>query len=300
MASEQELFQALADPTRRAILGLLGGGEMTGGDLAQRFELSWPSVSRHLSLLKSAGLVSSRRDRQRLVYRLEKEALMPVTEKLASISDGQREAFPLAGRSGVGVNDQARAVLRRSFAEAASLGHDKVETTHLLLALLHHDDCNACRLLSTFGLSYDGAREQVVRLHGTRPAIDDPTRIPVDGAYKELTGVAAGTALRAGQRHIGTTTLLMTLLRESVSEDGGRTLMPGRAIRVLQTLEIDLEALQAAASQELLGSAVVDPEVQPLMDELAASTERHWSQFVALEQMITDLQRDVRELKTSR
>ncbi len=63
-------FQALADPTRRAILKMLGEGDMTAGDIAAQFAISAPSVSHHLSVLKRAGLVQSQRNGQTLVYSL--------------------------------------------------------------------------------------------------------------------------------------------------------------------------------------------------------------------------------------
>lgn len=63
-------FHALADPTRRAILQMLGEGDMTAGDIAAQFAISAPSVSHHLSVLKQAGLVQSQRNGQTLVYSL--------------------------------------------------------------------------------------------------------------------------------------------------------------------------------------------------------------------------------------
>jgi DNA-binding transcriptional ArsR family regulator len=65
------VFRALADPTRRQILQELRQGELAAGDIASRFHISAPSVSRHLSLLEVAGLISPRRDGNRIFYRLE-------------------------------------------------------------------------------------------------------------------------------------------------------------------------------------------------------------------------------------
>lgn len=64
-------FRALADPTRRAILALLRKGEMTAGEIAERFPISKPSVSHHLSALKAAGLVRDERRGQNVVYELD-------------------------------------------------------------------------------------------------------------------------------------------------------------------------------------------------------------------------------------
>ncbi len=69
------IFRALADPTRRQILQDLQAGERTAGEIAERFPISAPSVSRHLSVLKAAGLVRDRREGNRIVYSLEGDRL---------------------------------------------------------------------------------------------------------------------------------------------------------------------------------------------------------------------------------
>ena len=63
-----DAFKALADPSRRRILKLLSDGEMTAGDIAANFDMAKPSVSHHLNILKSAGLVSDERRGQNIVY----------------------------------------------------------------------------------------------------------------------------------------------------------------------------------------------------------------------------------------
>jgi DNA-binding transcriptional ArsR family regulator len=75
MANDEPIFRALADPTRRQILHDLRDGELTAGDIASRFTISAPSISRHLSLLKTAGLVEERRDANRIYYSLVEERL---------------------------------------------------------------------------------------------------------------------------------------------------------------------------------------------------------------------------------
>src|SRR3712207_158204 len=57
-------FAALADPTRRAILGRLAEGDATVKELAAPFEISLPAISRHLKVLEQAGLISRRREAQ--------------------------------------------------------------------------------------------------------------------------------------------------------------------------------------------------------------------------------------------
>jgi len=58
----EAVFRAIADPTRREILGLLRGGRRTVNDIAQNFRTSRPAISRHLRVLRAAGLVVARRD----------------------------------------------------------------------------------------------------------------------------------------------------------------------------------------------------------------------------------------------
>jgi ArsR family transcriptional regulator, arsenate/arsenite/antimonite-responsive transcriptional repressor len=65
-----EAFKALADPTRREILALLRRGEMTAGDIAEKFDMTKPSMSHHFAVLKDAELITSRRDAQRIWYGL--------------------------------------------------------------------------------------------------------------------------------------------------------------------------------------------------------------------------------------
>lgn len=65
-----EPFKALADPTRRHILELLSSGEMTAGEIAAHFNMTKPSVSHHLNILKAAGLITDERRGQNIVYEL--------------------------------------------------------------------------------------------------------------------------------------------------------------------------------------------------------------------------------------
>jgi DNA-binding transcriptional ArsR family regulator len=69
------IFRALADPTRREILQALRAHELPAGEIAGRFSISAPAVSRHLSILKAADLVSERREGNRIIYSLESERL---------------------------------------------------------------------------------------------------------------------------------------------------------------------------------------------------------------------------------
>lgn len=72
------IFQALADPTRREILELLRTAERPAGEVAERFDVSRPAISRHLRVLREAGLVARRKEAQSRLYRLAPEALREV------------------------------------------------------------------------------------------------------------------------------------------------------------------------------------------------------------------------------
>jgi DNA-binding transcriptional ArsR family regulator len=63
-------FRALADETRREILSMLRGGSRTSGEIASRFDSSWPTISRHLAILREAGLVLAERKGQEIYYEL--------------------------------------------------------------------------------------------------------------------------------------------------------------------------------------------------------------------------------------
>jgi DNA-binding transcriptional ArsR family regulator len=68
-------FKALADPTRREILRLLRSGEKTAGELAERFDMTRPSMSHHFNVLRQADLIASRREGQQIYYYLNTTAL---------------------------------------------------------------------------------------------------------------------------------------------------------------------------------------------------------------------------------
>ncbi len=76
-------FRALAEPNRQAILDLLRDGERPVGELVERIDLSQPAVSKHLKVLKDAGMVETRPDAQRRLYRIRPEPLAEMDEWLA-------------------------------------------------------------------------------------------------------------------------------------------------------------------------------------------------------------------------
>ena len=90
--SSNEAFKALADPTRREILALLRRGAMTAGALAEKFDMTKPSMSHHFTVLKEADLITSRREGQQIWYGLNTtvvEDLMAWVMDL--IGDGKRK-----------------------------------------------------------------------------------------------------------------------------------------------------------------------------------------------------------------
>ena len=86
-------FAALADPTRRAILARLAGGETSVSELAAPFAMSGPAVTKHLKVLEKAGLISRSRAAQRRPAKLEPAALKAVTEWLEDYRRHWEESF---------------------------------------------------------------------------------------------------------------------------------------------------------------------------------------------------------------
>jgi DNA-binding transcriptional ArsR family regulator len=92
LAELEATFAALAHASRRHILLVLRfrGGEMTAGEIAQRFGCSWPTTSRHLRILEDAGLVQVEKRGRERVYRLDAERLLRVTSGWLSTFGGSR------------------------------------------------------------------------------------------------------------------------------------------------------------------------------------------------------------------
>ena len=82
MSSPNLAFRALADETRREILRLLRDGPLTSGDIANRFDSSWPTVSRHLAVLRDAGLVATERRGQEIRYELDTSVFQDLVQHL--------------------------------------------------------------------------------------------------------------------------------------------------------------------------------------------------------------------------
>jgi ArsR family transcriptional regulator len=89
-----EVFKAIADPTRREILRLLRKEEMSAGEVAAHFDMTKPTMSHHFAVLKTAGLIASRREGQTIWYSLNTTVLEDVlawTMDLAQGAKGEKE-----------------------------------------------------------------------------------------------------------------------------------------------------------------------------------------------------------------
>ncbi|ARJ39337.1 transcriptional regulator [Sporosarcina ureae] len=79
-----ELFKALSDSTRRDILNLLKGKDLTAGEISENFRMSKPSISHHLNVLKSVGLITQERKGQFLFYSLNTTVFQDVMNWMLS------------------------------------------------------------------------------------------------------------------------------------------------------------------------------------------------------------------------
>jgi DNA-binding transcriptional ArsR family regulator len=77
-----DALRVVAEPRRRAILRLVWDRELAAGDIAARFDVSFPAVSQHLGVLRDAGFVSMRRQGRTRLYRTDRQALGPLRPML--------------------------------------------------------------------------------------------------------------------------------------------------------------------------------------------------------------------------
>ena len=92
-----EVFGALANPTRRDILDALLAGEQTAGDLAAQFDMARPSVSEHLRALREAGLIIERQDGRRRFYRVTAEPMAELIDWLTPYERFWRDRLTALG-----------------------------------------------------------------------------------------------------------------------------------------------------------------------------------------------------------
>lgn len=81
-----DVWKALADPSRRKILSMLKSGEMNAGEIAEKFDMSKPSISNHLNILKQADLVDAEKKGQNVVYSLKTSVLEDMLSVLSSLT----------------------------------------------------------------------------------------------------------------------------------------------------------------------------------------------------------------------
>lgn len=78
----EAVFPAMADPSRREILRLLRAGPRTSGQIAAHFDAAWPTISRHLAILRDAGLVTAERQGQEIHYELNTSVFQDLVQQL--------------------------------------------------------------------------------------------------------------------------------------------------------------------------------------------------------------------------
>ncbi|HKU46817.1 MAG TPA: metalloregulator ArsR/SmtB family transcription factor [Burkholderiales bacterium] len=88
------VFEALASDPRRRIIAFLSQTALSTADLAERFAISRPAMSRHLAVLERAGLVSGARQGQHVLYRLNRDTLLDALARFASAVDGPLRREP--------------------------------------------------------------------------------------------------------------------------------------------------------------------------------------------------------------
>jgi len=81
-----DVWSALADPTRRQILKLLRAGDLNAGDIAAKFDMTKPSISHHLNILKAADLVRAERSGQNIVYSINTSVLEDLMDLFADMT----------------------------------------------------------------------------------------------------------------------------------------------------------------------------------------------------------------------
>jgi ArsR family transcriptional regulator, arsenate/arsenite/antimonite-responsive transcriptional repressor len=84
-------LKALSDPTRREILKMLGDKNLSAGDIAKAFNMTKPSLSHHLNILKNAELVSAERDGQNIIYSLNASVIQEFVQQIMEYFDIKEE-----------------------------------------------------------------------------------------------------------------------------------------------------------------------------------------------------------------
>ena len=87
-----DMWNALADPTRRKILELLSSGDMTAGEIADNFSMAKPSVSHHLNILKNADLIYGEKNGQNIIYSISTTVFQDMMLTLSKLFNKNEEA----------------------------------------------------------------------------------------------------------------------------------------------------------------------------------------------------------------
>jgi ArsR family transcriptional regulator len=93
------VFRALADETRRQILDFLGAGPHTSGEIADQFQSSWPTISRHLAVLRAGGLVVTERRGQAIYYELNTSVFQDLIQHVVGWMKPARRTAPARRRA---------------------------------------------------------------------------------------------------------------------------------------------------------------------------------------------------------
>jgi len=118
LATTSDVFNAIAEPQRRAILNLLAQGERSVNDIAEELGLKQPQVSKHLRVLKAVDLVSVRSEGQQHFYKIQADGLKPIHEWVKSFEQLWNERF-----------DRLAEYLRELQVAKPNLGRETEETT---------------------------------------------------------------------------------------------------------------------------------------------------------------------------
>ncbi len=91
-----DALQIVSEPRRREILRLVWDRELSAGDIAGRFDVTFGAVSQHLAVLREAGFVSARRDGNRRLYRADRERLGPLAQALEAMWSSALDRLAIA------------------------------------------------------------------------------------------------------------------------------------------------------------------------------------------------------------
>ena len=92
-----DVFEALADPTRREIVAMLATGERYAGDIAGRFPIAGPAVSRHLKVLRESGVIGYRQEATSRIYHLQPQSLSEARQWMDAVLDATKARFDRLG-----------------------------------------------------------------------------------------------------------------------------------------------------------------------------------------------------------